>query len=110
LIIPCLNDPALLQVNALHINTLEERAKLLGLQKAEIESLTNLFNVNRMSEPEIIALLETRDPRFKQLADYLQTTAASRLLLTSVGVIIGVVNVENISGTTVNLSGWFSAG
>jgi len=52
-------------------------------------------------------LIET-NKRFEKLFDYLSETSASNLTLTSVVLIIGIVKIENLTNTKVDLTSWLS--
>jgi hypothetical protein len=108
-IIPCLNDPRMLQINCLNIRDITKYSKELGLEEIEVRALTKLLTDHTLPENEIFSALNQRDERFMRLADYVLSTDAKHLTLTSVGFIVGVVNMENVSGEKVDLGGWFSA-
>jgi len=105
---PCLHDHSLQQVVALRKQDLEEKIKQHSLKDQEAQAIRALFQNHMMADNEILALLEKRNARFKELSDYISSTPSSHLSLTSVGMIVAVVNSEGATGEKINLSNWFS--
>jgi hypothetical protein len=106
LFIKCLLDPSKVQINAMNEHSLDKKVIDFGLNEAQSKRVKELFQIQSMSTDEISNLLIEKDINFKKLADYINNTQAGNLTLTSVGLIIGVVNIEAISGEIVDLNSW----
>jgi hypothetical protein len=107
-IIKSRNDDAKVQVNALNERGLDEAFRNSHLSQQDLLALKVLYQGSAANLDQVGKKLAEWDTRFSELDDYYANTLIQRLTLTSVGTIIGVVNIENASKMEVDLSRWFT--
>lgn len=106
LFVKCLNDDKKLQCNALDENSLINSFEQLKVKDKHRECILQLFNSNRMNEKEVKEKVIEICPRMECVFKYWSSTPIAKLILSSVGIIIGTFAVEKITNTSYNLSKW----
>lgn len=105
LIIKHLRFPNLLQLNSISQNVLNETLIQYGLEETQIKKITTFFNENIISDEEIEQRIMELIPRFKEFKD-LWDNSMNQLQLTSVGIILGAINLKNLTGENYNMKIW----
>lgn len=106
--IPCLNDPSKLQVRANSKESLEKYLDRQGVPQDDRGKILELFDLGKMSEPEIKEKLIAIRP---YMADVIETWTNSEMqtfTLTSVGMAIGHANIKRLIGEFASLSIWIN--
>ena len=85
---------------------LDTALKTEKVSEEEIDELRQLFNKSKMKSDQIKKVLVEKDARFDRLFNYFDNTQASRFSLSSVGMIIGIIEIETVGGEQINLSEW----
>lgn len=106
LLMKCLNNESLFQINALNEDVITEKAKHLRLDSALIESLLALQRSKIMNESEIEDILVRLDNRYSMLFDIWKNSSLKNINLTSVGIAIAIANIKQSIGLNYNLSEW----
>lgn len=107
--LPCLNDPAKLQVSALNEEVLDSHLASLSIPGEDITKIKELFNTNKMSHEEIRAKCVELRPFMEAVFDAWSNSSMNSFTLTSVGIAIGHANVKRIIGEEfADLSIWIN--
>jgi len=106
--LPCLNDSSKWQVKA---NNKELLEKLLDREAVALEDrskIVDLFNVGKMSEPEIKEKLIAIRPYMADVIETWSNSPMQTFTLTSVGMAIGHANIKRLIGEFASLSIWIN--
>jgi len=106
LLIRCLNNSELFQLNAVRQDALEIKAKDLQLSETVIGQLTSLHNNHLMTEQEVEAHLEKDYPDYAVMRDLWKNTYLNGLSLTTVGIALAHANLKNKTDITGGLEIW----
>jgi hypothetical protein len=105
---PCLNDPAKLQVRANNKELLENNLETNGINPEDKRKIVELFDANKMSHAEIrekcIGIRPFMEPAFDTWAN----SPMKSFTLTSVGMAIGHANIKRLTGEFATLSIWIN--
>lgn len=102
--IRCFNDESKYQFAFLTLEDLVENIKG-NLPESEIDICKTLFKNTLMNEQEIKKLLLEKIPEIKQLFDYWEKDI-SRLMVTSVGIVLSIQYLMQLFGTEYDYSIW----
>jgi hypothetical protein len=105
-IIPCLNDPAKFQVNALRPAHLDEKLKGFQASDEERQQLNNLLIACPVDAGHIELMLDPAAPFFREVFRVWDSTSMKKFTLTSVGMAIGHANIKRFTGEFAPLSIW----
>lgn len=106
--IPCLNDPSKWQVKANSKETLEKHLDTQGLSQEDRNKIVELFDLGKMSEPEIKEKLIAIRPYMADVIETWTNSAMRTFTLTSVGMAIGHANIKRLIGEFASLSIWIN--
>jgi hypothetical protein len=106
LLLPCLHDRELLQLNAISCDEFMNYSKRIDLGEDERTSVSNLFKGTFMNLYEMKEILKTDCPDFETLADLWNGTSIKHLKLTSIGIAIAHSNLRKLTGFSADLSIW----
>lgn len=106
LLLRCLHDSSLLQLDGIDDVVIEVRARELGLDDTTITELKTLQKSKLMNEEEIKQWLKISDQRFIQLLDLWDNSNLKNINLTSVGIAIAIANIKQKLGVNYELSIW----
>lgn len=106
--IPCLNDAKKLQVNAMHTEDLKSTMDKNVLTPDDRTKLHQLFELNKMSNTEIIERVTSIRPYMGDIFEIWRDSSLKSLTLTSVGIAIGHANIKRQIGEIANLSIWIN--
>jgi hypothetical protein len=104
--IPCLNDPTKLQVDANSKEILEKHLDTQELSLEDRAKILQLFDLGRMSEPEIKETLIAIRPYMAEVLETWSNSPMQTFTLTSVGIAIGHANIKRLIGEFASLSLW----
>ncbi len=101
LIMPCLNDPQKLQINALNEDALRSKSVTCQLSDEQTDILLAIFNEFRM-DPEMVKkqLIELQPKTMGHLIEAWNESEIKNLTLTSVGIVIAHANCRRVTGET----------
>lgn len=106
--IPCLNDISKLQVNANSKENLGKHLDAQGVSPEDRAKILELFDLGKMSEPEIKEKLITIRPYMAGVFETWTNSAMQTFTLTSVGMAIGHANIKRLIGEFASLSIWIN--
>jgi len=106
LVIPCLQDATKFQLAAIDDETLEQKAKELGIEEAEINKLKPFMNGYQMNAVEAKEIIMQQGEFMKTLFDIWDTSPIKNMTLTSVGIAVATANLRRKTGITVDLGIW----
>jgi hypothetical protein len=106
--IPCLNDPTKLQVKANSKEKLEELLDMQGLSPEDKAKIFQLFDLGKMSDPEIKETLIAIRPYMAEVIEIWRNSPMQTFTLTSVGMAIGHANIKRLIGEFASLSIWIN--
>jgi len=106
--IPCLNDMSKLQVNANSKENLEKHLDAQGVSPEDRARILELFDLGKMSEPEIKEKLIAIRPYMAGVFETWTNSAMQTFTLTSVGMAIGHANIKRLIGEFASLSIWIN--
>jgi hypothetical protein len=106
--ITCLNDSTKIQVNALTINVLNGLLERKNVVTTDREKIIELFNSNRMSDPEIMEKCISCRPYISTLFDVWNNSQMKYFILTSVGIAIGHANLRRFLDEEIDLKIWIN--
>lgn len=106
--IPCLNDPSKLQVRANSKELLDKAFEVHSIVAEDRAKIGALFDVGKMSEPEIRGKCIELRPYMSGLFETWSESAMKNFTLTSVGIAIGHANIKRLVGEFANLSIWIN--
>lgn len=105
LLINHLRDNNLLQINSISENVLKKILTQIGLEEKQIDKIKDFFNENILSNDEIKQRIIELVPNFKKFIE-LWENSMNQLQLTSVGIILGAINLKNLIGENYNMKIW----
>lgn len=106
--IPCLNNQSKLQVNSLSKDGLGKYLEEQGVSQGDKVKIIQLFDIEKMSAPEIKEKVIAIRPYMAQLIDVWNDSSMKLFNLTSVGMTIGHANIKRFAGEFANLSIWIN--
>lgn len=106
--IPCLNDMSKLQVNANSKENLEKHLDAQGVSPEDRAKILELFDLGKMSEPEIKEKLITIRPYMADVFETWTNSPMQTFTLTSVGMAIGHANIKRLIGEFASLAIWIN--
>lgn len=106
--ISCLNDPTKLQVKANSKEILEKHLDTQGLSPEDTAKILQLFDLGKMSEPEIKETLIAIRPYMAEVIEIWSNSPMQTFTLTSVGMAIGHANIKRLIGEFASLSIWIN--
>lgn len=98
----------LLQINSISENALKQNLVEHGLEEKQIEKIINFFNQNILSDNEIKQRIIELVPQFREFIN-LWENSMNQLQLTSVGIILGAINLKNLIGENYNMKIWIKS-
>lgn len=108
LFIPCLNDQSKLQVKGLNRDGLEKYLETSGVPQEDRAKILGLFDIGKMSPPEIKDKVIIIRPYMAQLFDVWNDSEMQSFNLTSVGMAIGHANIKRFIGEFASLAIWIN--
>jgi hypothetical protein len=106
LVIPCLKDPAKLQLNAPNRQWFDGTEEVRKLPKNEQDILWNVFDSSVWNGETLLQNVERVYPEIRVLNSLWDDTLLKNLSLTTIGIAIGHVNCARIAGSGSNLDTW----
>lgn len=106
--IPCLNDFSKVQVSANNKENLEKQLEAHGISAEDRAKILELFDLGKMSEPEIKEKLIAIRPYMAGVFEIWTNSAMRSFTLTSVGMAIGHANTKRLIGEFASLSIWIN--
>jgi len=106
--IPCLNDATKLQVNANSKENLEKLLDAQGVSSEDRAKILGLFDLGKMSEPEIKEKLIAIRPYMAEVFEIWTNSPMQTFTLTSVGMAIGHANIKRLIGEFASLAIWIN--
>ena len=106
--IPCLNDATKLQVNANSKENLEKLLDAQGVSSEDRAKILGLFDLGKMSEPEIKEKLIAIRPYMAEVFEIWTNSPMRTFTLTSVGMAIGHANIKRLIGEFASLAIWIN--
>ena len=106
--IPCLNNPTKLQVRANNKKALEALLEENAISPEDRQKITELFDLEKMSQAEIREKCITIRPYMESVFDTWADSPMKSFTLTSVGMAIGHANIKRLIGEFASLSVWIN--
>lgn len=106
--IPCLNDATKWQVNANYKENLEKQLDVQGVSSVDRTKILALFDLGKMSEPEIKEKLIAIRPYMAEVLETWSNSPMKSFTLTSVGMAIGHANIKRLIGEFASLAIWIN--
>lgn len=106
LVIPCLYNDALLQVDALNDKGTDDLCEQLGIEAEGVEKLKQLQRQKMMHPEKIRSYLIDARPQMRDLFELWDNTVINILTLTSVGIAVAHANIKKQTGESFDLSDW----
>lgn len=106
--IRCINDETKLQVNANSKESLEKLLDAQGVSPEDRPKISELFDLGKMSEPEIKEKLIAIRPYMAEMFEIWTNSPMRTFTLTSVGMAIGHANIKRLVGEFASLSIWIN--
>lgn len=106
LVVPCLHDNSLLQVNALDDNDIDSKCEQLNIEPDKAQKLNQLQVSKAMPNDKLRDYLIGIRPQMAHLFEVWNDTPMKYMTLTSVGIAIAHANVKKQTGETFDLSIW----
>lgn len=106
--IPCLNDPAKLQVRANNKEVLEPYLDQHGVSADDKMKILQLFDLGKMSDAEIKEKVIAIRPYMAEVFETWTNSPLQTFTLTSVGIAIGHANIKRLIGEFADLSIWIN--
>lgn len=106
--IPCLNDATKFQVNANSKENLEKNLNARGVSSDDRDKILELFDLGKMSEPEIKEKLIAIRPYMAEVFEIWANSPMQTFTLTSVGMAIGHANIKRLTGEFASLAMWIN--
>lgn len=106
LVLPCLQDNTKFQLAAIDDETLEQKAKALGIEETEINKLKPLMNNYQLNAAEAKEIIKQQGEFMNILFDIWDTSPIKNMTLTSVGIAVATANLRRKTGITVDLGIW----
>ena len=108
LFIPCLNDATKWQVKANNNENLEKHLDAEGVSSEDRAKILALFDLGKMSEPEIKEKLIAIRPYMAEVFEIWSNSPMQTFTLTSVGMAIGHANIKRLIGEFASLAIWIN--
>ena len=108
LFIPCLNDAMKWQVKANSNENLEKYLDAEGVSSEDRSKILALFDLGKMSEPEIKEKLIAIRPYMAEVFEIWSNSPMQTFTLTSVGMAIGHANIKRLIGEFASLAIWIN--
>lgn len=105
---PCLNDATKWQVRANNKENLEKSLDAQGVFSDDRAKILDLFDLGKMSEPEIKEKLIAIRPYMAEVFDIWTNSPMQTFTLTSVGMAIGHANIKRLIGEFASLAIWIN--
>lgn len=106
--IPCLNDATKWQVNSNSKENLEKHLDEQGVSSEDRAKILALFDLGKMSEPEIKEKLIAIRPYMAEVLEIWSNSPMQTFTLTSVGMAIGHANIKRLTGEFASLAIWIN--
>jgi len=106
LLIPCRRDEAMLQIDAIYEESIDELCERLGIDSRSLPRLKQVQVQNIMRPEEVSDDLTTALPWMAQFFKLWDETPIKSMTLTSVGVIIAHANIKRQTGEDIDLTSW----
>jgi hypothetical protein len=106
--IPCLNDQSKVQVKANSKESLEKYLNAQGVSAEDRAKILELFDLGKMSEPEIREKLIAIRPYMADVFEIWTNSPMQTFTLTSVGMAIGHANIKRLIGEFASLAIWIN--
>ena len=106
--IHCLNDQEKLQVKANSKEILEKNLETHAVSTEDRTNILQLFDLNKMSEPEIKEKLVAIRPYMADVFETWTNSPMKSFTLTSVGIAIGHANIKRLVGEFASLAIWIN--
>jgi len=106
LIVPCLHNNALYQVNALNDGVIDSKCAELGVEPEKVERLKSLQIHKVLPLHEIKEYVISTRPQTARLFEVWDSTLMNSMTLTSVGIAIADANLKRRTGISFDLSTW----
>ncbi|MBF9019047.1 MULTISPECIES: LPO_1073/Vpar_1526 family protein [unclassified Oceanispirochaeta] len=104
LIIPCINNPELIQINALSLANLNTKLEGLPFSENQKQAARNFFNnTHQIDLQEIKNRIISIKPFMLKVFDLYEQLELNQLFLTSIGISLAASNIERLSGVKTNL-------
>ena len=108
LFMPCLNDPAKIQVGANSHESLDKLLESLVIPPDDRPRVKSLFDRNKMSHKEVKEKVIEIRPYMATVFETWDASPMKNFTLTSVGIAIGHANIKRLVGEFANLSIWIN--
>lgn len=105
IIIPHLREKDLFQINAMSEDVLKDILEKNLLSKNEVEKVIDFYRENMLSNKQIEQRIIKLVPDFKTFIE-LWNKNMNQLQLTSVGIILGIINLKNLIGENYDMKIW----
>jgi len=106
--IPCLNDATKWQVKSNSKENLEKHLDEQGVSSEDRAKILALFDLGKMSEPEIKEQLTGIRPYMAEVLEIWSNSPMKTFTLTSVGMAIGHANIKRLTGEFASLAIWIN--
>lgn len=103
--IPHLREKKIFQINAMSEDVLKETLEKRLLSKNEIDKVIVFYKENMLSNKDIEQRIIELVPDFKSFIQ-LWNKNMNQLQLTSVGIILGIINLKNLTGGSYDMKIW----
>lgn len=107
-IIPCLNNPDLFQINALDDSRIEHFIQAGKVPEDNKAQLLDLLNNRCLNDEELKGKILKLCPEFQQTFDYWDKTRVKQLRLTSTGIMLAHANIRRKTNEKYDLSIWIN--
>lgn len=107
LLIPCLQDPARLQLGFQNKDILDARVSELPLSHLK-EEIDAIWAQNAMNESEVVEAVSNLHPAMPELANLWANTPLRQLNLSAVGIALAHANCRRLTGDEAPLSVWIN--
>ncbi len=104
----CLNDTSKIQVRAINKDFLEKSFDQHQIIQEDRNKISELFNINKMSDAEIKEKCIEIRPYMTSLFEVWSESAMKQFTLTSVGIAVGHANIKRLVGEFADLSIWIN--
>lgn len=105
IIVKCQQNPNNVQFNSMTRMELEQKINKKGLETKKNEIL-KLWDRSTMTRQEVKQFFNTHNPRFEDLSQYWKSTNLRTVSLTSVGLVIAILNFNKKTGSNLSIDQW----
>jgi hypothetical protein len=106
LLISCLHNSSLFQINAINEQVLLQKCKELSINDEHARKLSSLQQRSQMSKDEIFNFLVNLCPAISNLIDIWNNSSMKNMTLTTVGISLAHANIRRITSDDLDLSKW----